>query len=210
MCRWSAVVQGGVLFGMEKSDRQTQATVTACQKSYGISMSKQYTKRLFSDQDKQTDTITNQIYAKGQLTWLLRKGDMLQPNKPRSFIEEVCWYFVEGQDRYVSVPIYEYLDDDVPMRYENAHEGELRSFEMHVTRLTIPELKTAATLTADLNRISLLEMEQFRNPMTGWAYYQACLVCKWTVTGTTLWGELLWGEMVMSTIVLENIHQLYY
>ena len=208
MCRWSAVVQGGVLFGMEKSDRQTQATVTACQKSYGISMSKNYTKRLFSDQDKQTNAITNQIYAKGQLTWFLRKGDMLQPNKPRSFIEEVCWQFVEGQDRYVSLPIYEYLDNDLPMRYENAHEGELRSFEMHVTRLTIPELKTSATLTADLNRISLLEMEKFRNTMTGKTYYQARLVCKWTVTGATATVELLWGEDPMDTIVLQNIDQL--
>jgi len=208
MCRWSAVVQGGVLFGMEKSDHQTRATVKACQKSYGYSISQPYTKRLFSDQDRETNAITNQIEAKGQMSWFLRKGTMLQLNKPRSFTEEIRWSFVEGEDRYVSLPIYEYVDDDLPMRYENAHEGELHSFQMHVTRLTIPELKTAATLEADLNDIYLLEMEKFRNPMTGWAFYQACLVCKWTVTGATLRGELLWGEEVMDTIVLQNIDQL--
>ena len=133
---------------------------------------------------------------------------MLQLNNPRSFIEEIYWSFVEGQDRHVSLPIYEYLDDDLPMRYENAHEGELRSFEMHVTRLTVPELKTAATLTADLNRISRLEMEKFTNSMTGRAYYQARLVCKWTMTGATATVELLWGEVPMNTIVLQNIDQL--
>jgi hypothetical protein len=69
------------------------------------------------------------------------------------------------------LPIYKYLDDDLPMRYENVYEGKLRLFEMHITRLTILELKTAATLTADLNRISLLKMEKFRNPMTGRAFY---------------------------------------
>ena len=73
---------------------------------------------------------------------------------------------------------------------------------MQVTRLTIPELKTAAILTADLNSVSLHEMERFKNPMTGRAFYQACLVCKWTVTNATLTGELLWGEKVMNTICI--------
>jgi hypothetical protein len=208
MCRWSAVVQGAVLFGMEKANRQTQATVKPCPRSYGVSVSRAYSKRLCSDQDKETSAITNQTLAKGQLIWLIRKGDMLQLSKPRIFQEELYCHFVEGQQRYVSLPIYEYLDDDLPMRFENAHEGELRSFEMQVTRLTIPELTTAATLTADLNSISLLEMEKFKNSMTGRAFYQACLVCKWTVTDATLKGELLWGEKVMNTIVLQNIDQL--
>ncbi|KAN0102782.1 hypothetical protein V8E51_011095 [Hyaloscypha variabilis] len=189
---WSAVVQGAVLFGMEKANRQTQATVKPCPKSYGISLSRAYTKRLYSEQDKETSAITNQTLAKGQLTWFIRKGDILQLNKTRIIQEELYWNFVEGQQRYVTLPIYEYLDDDRPMRFENAHE----------------ELKTVATFTADLNSISLLEMEKFKNPTTGISFYQACLICKWTVTDATLKGELLWGEKVMSAIVLQNIDQL--
>ena len=129
MCRWTAVVQGAVLFGMENANRQTQATVKPCPRSYGISISRAYTKRLHSDQDKETSAITNQTLATGQLIWFIRKGDILQLSKPRIYPRRNLLKFVEGEQRYVSLPIYEYLDDDLPMRFENAHEGELCSLK---------------------------------------------------------------------------------
>lgn len=141
MSRWSAVVRGAVIYGVEKSYHKKLAVMTACPRSYGIILHHTYSGVLHDSRDRQRDAITNRDMANGQLTWLLRKGDLLLSDEPRESEKEFAFNFREMDERKVILPIYEYLDDDIPDRYETAQQGSWRSL-----RVLIVPLPTAANI----------------------------------------------------------------
>ena len=57
-----------------------------------------------------------------QLIWLIRKGDLLLTSEEREIEKELVGDFREAGSRCFNLPIYEYLDEDVPVRYKIAHE----------------------------------------------------------------------------------------
>lgn len=123
--RWSAVIRGAVLSGMEKTSRLDQMTVQMCARSFGISIASSFSRRMHDSRDVYTNPITGQVQAKGQIMWLARKGDLLLPREPRTIEHTLHWNFLEGKARHVSLPIFQYPDDDLPDRYETAHEGTI-------------------------------------------------------------------------------------
>jgi hypothetical protein len=67
--------------------------------------------------------VTNGAMANGQLTWLIRKGDLLLSGMREETQREFDFNFRETDDRVLRLPIYEYPDDDIPDRFESAKEG---------------------------------------------------------------------------------------
>ena len=78
-----------------------------------------------SSKDIYTDTLTDNIMAKQQITWLIRRGDLLLSDVKKETKKEFMFRFQESEDRKFRLPIYEYPndDDDVPDRFEVGQTG---------------------------------------------------------------------------------------
>lgn len=121
--RWTAVVRGAVIFGIEKADHNNITIAKTCPRSYGIVLNHAFSKSKHDRRDQFTDALTKTPMAKGQFTWFVRKGDLVLSNAPKEVEEEADFNFRETDTRVLHLPIYEYTDDDLPDRFENAEEG---------------------------------------------------------------------------------------
>jgi hypothetical protein len=123
MCRWTAVVRGAALYGIEKLDHKTLTLMTTCPRSYGAMLHAGFSRPRHNVKDHLEDDLTSKPKAKGQLTWLIEKGDLLLSTEPKVSEREFGFNFQDQGTRNFSLPIYEYLDDDLPDRFEIAEEG---------------------------------------------------------------------------------------
>ena len=103
---WTAVVQGAVIYGIEKIRHKEARYMSAITKSFGIVL-----------QDR--------------FEWLIRKGDLVISNEKRSIQSRRFW--IPPKDcinKKWDLPIYYYLatdgDDDVPQWWEDGQKGKLR------------------------------------------------------------------------------------
>lgn len=97
-----------------------------CPRNYGVQLSDSFTKGVHDPRDRVTHALTNQAMAKQQLTWLIRKGDLLMAGDGRTVEKPLVASFREGGTRVFNLPIYEYLGDKTPDRFKIAHEGMCR------------------------------------------------------------------------------------
>jgi len=111
------------LYGIEKANYNNVTFMTTCQKSYGIVLNEGYSEYKYDHRDRYTDSVTNSIMAYKQLTWLIRRGDLLLSDAKRETEKEFMFAFQKTEDLKFKLPIYEYLYDDVPDRFETAQEG---------------------------------------------------------------------------------------
>jgi hypothetical protein len=66
---WTAVVQGAVIYGIEKERHSNMTFMIACPKSYGVLLNEVYSVHKFDARDKYTDSLTDEVMAHKQLTW---------------------------------------------------------------------------------------------------------------------------------------------
>jgi hypothetical protein len=80
----------------------------------------------YDRRDRYTDLMTNNDMAQQQLTWLIRRGDLILSDARTETEKEFKFHFLETDDRKFSLPIYEYPhdDDDVPDRFETGQNGK--------------------------------------------------------------------------------------
>jgi hypothetical protein len=125
--RWTAVVQGAVIYGIEKASYKNVSVMSMCPRSYGIVLNEAYSARKFDSRDQVVDPLTNKLMAQGQITWLIRRGDLLLSDATKETIKQFTYTFPENAERTFNFPIYEYPDDDddVPDRYETGQNGKL-------------------------------------------------------------------------------------
>lgn len=121
--RWTAVVRGAVIFGIEKAGHNNITITKSCPRSYGIVLNHAYSKSKHDRRDKFTDALTKIPMAKGQFTWLVRKGELVLSDAPKEVEQEINFNFKETDSRVLQLPVYEYADDDLPDRFENSQEG---------------------------------------------------------------------------------------
>ncbi|KUJ14621.1 actin-like ATPase domain-containing protein [Mollisia scopiformis] len=178
---WTAVVQGAVLYGIEKAHHKDVTTVATCTKSYGVNLNEMDSISKYSREDVYVDPVTNNSMARTQLTWLIRKGDLILSDEKREAEKEFMHTFSDPDDRKFKLPVYEYSDDDLPDRYETGQN----------------ELGRSAVLSCDLSTFSLNEFVLFRNPTTKRPYYVAYLVCRFIMCETDLEVEIRWKERVV-------------
>lgn len=82
-----------------------------------------YSESKHDRRDMFADSLTGIPMAKGQVTWLIRKGDLVLSDAPREAEVELNFNFRETDARVLQLPIYEYADDDLPDRFETSEEG---------------------------------------------------------------------------------------
>ena len=116
------MVRGAVIYGIEKANHNNMTFMTTCPTSYGIVLNEGSLRSKYDPRDRYTDSVTNNVMAHKQLTWLIRRGDLLLSAK-RETKKEFMFPFQKLNDLKFKLPIYEYPDDDLPDRFENAQEG---------------------------------------------------------------------------------------
>lgn len=121
--RWSAVFQGAALYGMEIANRKNHTKMMPCPRSYGLIVNDIFSKRMHEAKDTYKDPFTNKTMAKDRFDWIVMKGDLLQAEECREIERSLEFNFSANQEKKFSVYLYEYLDDDLPDRYQNAQEG---------------------------------------------------------------------------------------
>lgn len=99
---WTAVVQGAVIYGIEKSRHKDTRFMAAMTKSYAILID-------------------------GQFKWLIRRGDLVLSNEKRRVNSE--WFKIQQRDMVnYQLPVYVYLDvdgnDDVPELEQTGMSGK--------------------------------------------------------------------------------------
>jgi hypothetical protein len=122
---WTAVVQGAVVYGIEKLAHPNRTVMDVCPRSYGVMLNRAFTGVRHNRQDRFVDPATKKVMAREQMTWLIKKGDLVLSNKPKQAEQEFSFKFKETDNRVFNFSIYEYSEDDLPERYDIIQEGNL-------------------------------------------------------------------------------------
>lgn len=134
---WSAVVQGAVLCGVEKTTIPSSPThgltiVTSFEKSYGFPMD-----ILASEIDNTLEDTTvgvdGHIYAEKLMVWLFDKDDAIFGNKPMTASRSIP-FFAEGSiSGSGEVDIYSCTEDqgNRPTNFQTALDGKSKYFDSY-------------------------------------------------------------------------------
>jgi hypothetical protein len=114
-----------VLYGLEK-DVHDHVKMETCPRSYGVMLNRAFSGAKFKREDAYTDPATGKVMASGQMTWLVRKGDLILSNEPKESDQEFSFKFREADNRVFNFSVYEYSEDDIPDRFESAQDGMLK------------------------------------------------------------------------------------
>jgi hypothetical protein len=101
--------------------------MSACPRSYGVSVSAFYSNIEHHSQDQVVDSLTKTAMAKEQLMWLIKKGDLILSDQPTVVRRWFTMNFLEKGPKRGIIPIYVYDDDDIPERLGNSKNGKLNS-----------------------------------------------------------------------------------
>ncbi|KAH6665947.1 hypothetical protein B0J14DRAFT_203950 [Halenospora varia] len=175
---WTAVVRGAAILGVEKAAHENITFLKTCPRSYGIKLDSAYTKTKHDAKDHYTDTLTNDVMAKGQMHWLIRKGDLILSDEQKVTEKELAFNFKETGKKMFKIPIYMYEDDDIPERYQNARN----------------ELLEVGVLDCDLSHFAIRDFHRFENPETGFPYYSAHCTVKTTLSEGYLTVQIMWNN----------------
>jgi hypothetical protein len=102
--------------------------MSACPRSYGVSVSESFSEIRHDDRDLVLDPLTKTPMAKEQLMWLIKKGDLILSNDPMVVKRGFTMNFSEMSPRKGIIPIYAYDYDDIPPRFCGAKNGRLIFF----------------------------------------------------------------------------------
>ncbi|KAH0556986.1 hypothetical protein GP486_005225 [Trichoglossum hirsutum] len=177
---WTAVVQGAIIYGIEKDHHENVILTSTCSRSYGVALNEMNSVYKYDPRDRYIDSVTNNVVAHKQLTWLIRRGDLLLPDAKKETDKEFVFHFQETDDRKFSLPIYQYPydGDDEPDRFETGQN----------------ELVEVAILNCDLSKIPIRDFDKSENPKSRQPYYTAHLSCKTLLSGSSLKVEIHWDE----------------
>lgn len=113
-----------MIYGIEKSHHKDVMTLTTCAKNYGVVLNEMDSIHKYNRNDTYIDPVTNNTMAKKQITWLIRKGDLISSDEKRDAAEKEFMHTFSGSDDgKFQLPIYEYADDDLPDRFETGQNG---------------------------------------------------------------------------------------
>jgi hypothetical protein len=129
---WTAVVRGAAICGVEKTNPGL-VTMKSCKRFYGVSVTEKYSEIKHHGADRIYDPLTQSSMAEGQLMWLIKKGDLLLPQKPKTLEQMFTYKFPEKSIRKGRIKVYTYADDDAPERVSNAGAGSLLIFSRRTT-----------------------------------------------------------------------------
>lgn len=94
--------------------------MSACPRSYGISVDEQFSEIDHDSRDRTQDPYSKQDLAKDQLKWLIKQGDLILSDEKREVTTPIEKAFLEPGSMVSNVAIYTYKEDDLPTRLDDA------------------------------------------------------------------------------------------
>jgi hypothetical protein len=116
---WSAVVRGAVVKATAMGTKDL-IYMRKCRRHYGVSTSQPFSAFKHSEHDSDIDPFDGERKARGQMTWLLKKGDALLSNKPTHASIELCRKFGLKDTRVFRTNVLACDEDAAPKRYAEA------------------------------------------------------------------------------------------
>lgn len=185
--RWTAVLKGAVVCGMEKKIAPGMVRAGSFRHSYAVHA-----------------VIYRGISKADSLTWLVKKGDLLTANSPH-IVTQICvsWTAKKGT---VQIPIYRYAGDtdSLPTQYKSAREDLIvactlsrslndlpRNIEIHASKrkgLSKFTLGAIGSYKGSLKNTGLGEMVDLRLDFKE-GKVRASLWCRHTQLGCSVWNE---------------------
>lgn len=123
--RWTAVVQGAVIYGVEKTHHKNLKKMRFSQKSFGIVVDEVASSK-YDEDDFYMHPLTGTTMARGQFAWLIRSGDLLLSEATEVAEKEFSRTFKASDGRRFELPVYMYSDedDDEPPVWRTGKHGE--------------------------------------------------------------------------------------
>jgi hypothetical protein len=109
-----------------KSYNNGAGIVSVCPRSLAIPLVERYTGDM-------TDSFARR--SRTELAWLVSKGDLLS-DSGKQVEREIVFTFQATDRRRHKLPVYEYSDDYLPVKFENAQHGE--QSEITIPKLQVP------------------------------------------------------------------------
>ncbi|KAF1976595.1 hypothetical protein BU23DRAFT_565748 [Bimuria novae-zelandiae CBS 107.79] len=115
------VVQGAVICGIEKLSSQKLTRADYCRHHYGVSVLQHFNAAYHNPKDAFTETQTRLRVVRGQLIWLMNKGDLVPSNDTLVQTRDIHLDFTKAQGKKTIIPTYRYSEDeDRPTRFREA------------------------------------------------------------------------------------------
>ncbi|KAH8659361.1 hypothetical protein BGZ60DRAFT_382721 [Tricladium varicosporioides] len=166
---WSAVVRGAVSRGLEGINGGLVA-VRLARKHYGTYASEVYRPSFHHPDDMYIDELTGSKYAKGQMTWLIDKGERLPESFPKKASISVSRSFKKGEPREIGGVLVGCDEEEAPQRYR------------HQSAYNI------CRVSADINHVPDSKFTRTRSGINGEEFFVAEVKLEATFSG----GEIDW------------------
>jgi hypothetical protein len=121
---WTAVVRGAALCGLERDKVPNLSVASSCPRSYGISRMEPYSNILHDEEDRTNHNVTGEQIAAGQMTWLIKKGDLILSDKPQPVTHIITEKFFDSSPKDRKLIIWSYEDHDhLPAKIKGTISG---------------------------------------------------------------------------------------
>lgn len=140
LSRWTAVVRGAAIHGIEKGRSKKYIRTDCSPHSYGIAHDQELAKGMEDEKHQTVSSVTGKLMGIQRMVWIVRRNDLVllsTDEAPETLLE---FTFTERDDKVFVIPVYQYLEDDddnLPVRLKGAAKGESYSALNKVTSLTI-------------------------------------------------------------------------
>ncbi|KAL5322237.1 hypothetical protein ACEPPN_010209 [Leptodophora sp. 'Broadleaf-Isolate-01'] len=111
---WTAVVQGAVIFGIEKATIGSIPTMRASPRSYGFMVSKLFSRVEHDPREVRPDKALDIELVQEQLQWMIMKGDLILSNQLTEAYFPFERNLTEAGSKTGSVAIFSYDYEDKP------------------------------------------------------------------------------------------------
>jgi hypothetical protein len=130
---WAAVARGAVLKGIEL-DSTSARSLSPSPRHYGFSTSQPFLARKHSEEDAYFDPFDGGRKARDQMTWLVRKGDVLISDKPKEVTVQFIRRFGVVDPRVFRTTFLACDEESVADRYRRVPRSKYTYYSVDAVR----------------------------------------------------------------------------
>jgi len=109
---WTAAVRGAVICGIEKHESSNLRRATSYRHSYAVCLDESHALAHHGDQEDTLDHGAGTFADKGQLTWLLNKGDLILSSESMKRSKTVHIRLLKQRQEKIALTIWQYSSDE--------------------------------------------------------------------------------------------------
>lgn len=95
-------------------------SIRKCRRHYGVSVSQPFSSFKHAEENAYVDPFDGERKSRGQMIWLLKKGDALLSNQPKHASIDICRKFGLKDSRVFQTNLIACDYDDAPTHYAEA------------------------------------------------------------------------------------------